>query len=358
VGAVPGDSHNPHNNSGTVRSLFDALERRGMLAARIDVALSPARRLAAGARTFAPSLRRWRQRFHREAYAAHSRICAARMAEIRVPFDFLLEPFRAFHPLGAPYVLFLDTTDRLRSQYASWTPFQEDELGFERERRLYAEAVHIFTMPTAPAESLVRDYGIPPERVTVVGAGANIDVPPAVPPNGRPPTVLFVGRDYRRKGGDRLVEAFNRVRRRVPDARLVVIGTAAAPAGPGIDVRGEVRDRDEVARLYAEAAVFCLPSRHEPTGMSLFEAMAHGLPCVGTTVGGIPEAVVDGETGLLVPPDDVDALADALVRLLEDPDYARRLGAAGRERIDRDLNWDRVVDRMAVVFDRVSGSPE
>jgi glycosyltransferase involved in cell wall biosynthesis len=357
VGAVLGDSYDPHNNSGTVRALFAALERRGMLAARLDVSMNPAQRAVAGLRTFHPRGSRWKQRFHRAAFAQHSRNCHHRLLRVPHPYDLVLQPFRAFQTQGARYALLLDTTDRLRKEWDSWTAFQEDELGYETERRLYREAAQIFTMPSAPAKSLVEDYGVPPERITVVGAGVNIDpLPPEATAQGDP-TILFIGRDYRRKGGDRLIEAFRAVRVRVPSARLVVVGTKEAPAEQGVEVLGEVLDRRRIARLYTSASVFCLPSRHEPTGMSLFEAMAHGLPCVGTTVGGIPEAVADGETGLLVPPDDSGNLADALIRLLEDPAYARRLGEAGRERVERELTWDRVIDRMTPALERVAASP-
>jgi glycosyltransferase involved in cell wall biosynthesis len=74
--------------------------------------------------------------------------------------------------------------------------------------------------------------------------------------------------------------------------------------------------------------------------------MAHELPCVVTSAGGLDEIVVDGETGLVVPPEDAAALAAALLRLLEDPDYAVRLGRNGRSRVEHHQNWDAVVERM------------
>jgi glycosyltransferase involved in cell wall biosynthesis len=74
--------------------------------------------------------------------------------------------------------------------------------------------------------------------------------------------------------------------------------------------------------------------------------MAFGLPCVVTTVGAFPELVLDGETGLLVPPGEVEPLADALSRLLHDPELGRQLGLAGRQRVENYLNWDSVVERM------------
>jgi glycosyltransferase involved in cell wall biosynthesis len=85
-------------------------------------------------------------------------------------------------------------------------------------------------------------------------------------------------------------------------------------------------------------------------GLSIMEAMAYGLPVVGTRVGGIAEAIQDGETGILVAPGQTELLRDALVRLLSDPQEAARMGRNGRKRIDREWNWDAVVERMLVAL--------
>src|SRR5207248_2118330 len=113
---------------------------------------------------------------------------------------------------------------------------------------------------------------------------------------------------------------------------------------------GRVFEAGELERLYAGARVFTLPSRYEPYGLVLVEAMAYGIPCVGTTVQSIPEILDHGRTGLLVPPGDPDALAEALLRLCRDDDLCRRLAAAGRERVARELTWDRVAARMAPIL--------
>jgi glycosyltransferase involved in cell wall biosynthesis len=89
------------------------------------------------------------------------------------------------------------------------------------------------------------------------------------------------------------------------------------------------------------ARVLCLPSRSESFGVALLEAGAYGLPVVASRVGGIPEIVTDGETGLLVPPEDPAALSDALERVLSDPERARRLGDNLRRRVVADFSWTR-----------------
>jgi phosphatidylinositol alpha-1,6-mannosyltransferase len=108
---------------------------------------------------------------------------------------------------------------------------------------------------------------------------------------------------------------------------------------------GEVPDR-ELARWYAAADVFALCSEErrgersvEGFGIVFLEASASGLPVVGTKAGGIPDAVADGETGLLVPPGDPDAVAHAIGRLLQDNELALRMGSAGRDRVLNQFNW-------------------
>jgi glycosyltransferase involved in cell wall biosynthesis len=161
-----------------------------------------------------------------------------------------------------------------------------------------------------------------------------------------------VGRQFHRKGGDLLVQAFRRVRERLPHARLLIAGPSAAPAhDPGTSFLGDLNKNDPagwaaLVAAYRSADVFCLPTRFEPFGIAFIEAMCFGLPCVGTDAWAVPEMVVDGETGFTIPVDDVDALTDRLLRLLSDPELARTMGRAGRIRAERYFTWQRVVERM------------
>src|SRR5262249_4412772 len=107
----------------------------------------------------------------------------------------------------------------------------------------------------------------------------------------------------------------------------------------------------ELARLYARAAVVACPSRREGFGVVCAEAMAHARPVVASAVGGLRDLVVDGETGILVPPGDVAALRAALERLLADAGLRRRLGEAGRERVRTLLSWDRVTEETLRAYE-------
>lgn len=174
---------------------------------------------------------------------------------------------------------------------------------------------------------LVREAGREPDAVFP----AYMDLAPflgPVAPLPESPTALFVGVLERYKAVDVLAEAWRDVAARVPGAtlRLVGSGTLAAPEGPGIEWKPRL-STEEVAAALDGATLLVLPSRSEGMGRVIVEAFCRGRAVIGSRVGGIPDLVTDGETGLLVPPGDAGALADALVRVLSDRGLAERLGA-------------------------------
>jgi glycosyltransferase involved in cell wall biosynthesis len=213
-------------------------------------------------------------------------------------------------------------------------------------------AAAIFTMSEFVRRSLRDDYGVDPARVHVVGAGPNVPPPTAEPAarRGRWPLVLFVGKAFAPKGGRELLDAFAAVRRAHPRARLAIVSQRCpAPLPEGATFHGPL-GRAALARLYARASVFVLPTLREAFGLSLLEAMGFALPVVATRLEAIPEIVVDGETGLLVPPGDAAALCRALSSLLDDPARARRMGAAGRARALSRYGWGRAAAEMLRVL--------
>ncbi|MDB5101543.1 MAG: glycosyl transferase family 1 [Cyanobacteria bacterium RYN_339] len=165
------------------------------------------------------------------------------------------------------------------------------------------------------------------------------------------PIVLYVGRLERRKGVEALIEAFGQVRAAHPEAVLVMAGFSTDTGPNGQALLGVLRNRlealgaldnvrfmghvayDALPRYYAGCDLFVAPSRYEPFGMIYLEAMACGKAVVGTSVGGVPEIIQHGRTGYLVPPDDPEALAQALRELLQYPSWRERMGEAAREHV-------------------------
>ena len=183
--------------------------------------------------------------------------------------------------------------------------------------------------------------------------------PPAPPPPpGAARTILFSGRLVREKGLHVLLAALARV---PPPWRLLVAGDGmdrprAERIAGRLGVAGRVSflgwlDRAAVARCHAEAAVVAVPSLWpEPFGIVGLEAMAYARPVVAFGVGGVPEWLADGETGHLVEPRDVTALADRIAALLADPVRAAAMGAAGRVRVEREFSAAAHVDRLLAVY--------
>ncbi len=178
------------------------------------------------------------------------------------------------------------------------------------------------------------------------------------------PLVVCVSRLVPRKGQDVLIRAMDRIRRSVSDAALLLVGggpyegrlrelAADAPAG-SVFFSGQVAE-DDLPRYYAVGDVFAMPCRTRLAGLEVegwgnvfIEAAACARPVVVGDSGGAREALVDGETGLLVDGADVEAVADAVATLLGDPALATRMGEAGRARVERAHRWSAIAERLAL----------
>ncbi|WP_031109827.1 glycogen synthase [Streptomyces sp. NRRL S-146] len=278
---------------------------------------------------------------------------------------------------GIPHVMTAHSLEPLR-------PWKAEQLGGGYELSSWAErtaieaADAVVAVSGAMREDILGCYpALDPERVHVVHNG--IDTTLYRPDRGTDalerigldrsrPYVLFVGRITRQKGVPHLLRA---VRDIDPAAQVVLC--AGAPDTPEIDQEfrelfgklSGVRDgvfwipkmlpRPEVIQLLTHAALFVCPSVYEPLGIVNLEAMACGTPVVASAVGGIPEVVDDGTTGLLVPSgDDFEAgLARAMDTVLGDPEAAGRMGEAGRERAVAEFGWDAVARRTVRLYEEI-----
>jgi starch synthase len=278
---------------------------------------------------------------------------------------------------GIPHVMTAHSLEPLR-------PWKAEQLGGGYELSSWAErtaieaADAVIAVSGAMREDILGCYpALDPDKVHVVHNG--IDTSLYRPDHGTDaldrigldrsrPYVLFVGRITRQKGVPHLLRA---VRDIDPAAQVVLC--AGAPDTPEIDQEfrelfGElsrVRDgvfwipkmlpRPEVIQLLTHAALFVCPSVYEPLGIVNLEAMACGTPVVASAVGGIPEVVDDGRTGLLVPAGDgfEAGLARAMDFVLSDPEAARRMGEAGRERAVGEFGWDAVARRTVRLYEEI-----
>lgn len=279
---------------------------------------------------------------------------------------------------GIPHVLTAHSLEPLR-------PWKEEQLGGGYrvsswvEQTSYEAATRIIAVSEGMRRDVLQAYpDVDPDRVDVVHNG--IDTAVYRPdPDPRPleglgitrPYVLFVGRITRQKG---IVHLIHAARRFDDGVQLVLcasspdtpeIGTETAEAVARLrEERGDDAvvwiqdqvDRPRLIALFSQALAFACPSIYEPLGIVNLEAMACETAVVASAVGGIPEVVVDGETGLLVPYDAAEprafehALGDAVNSLAADPERARRMGAAGRTRAVTHFSWDAIAEQTIAVY--------
>jgi glycogen synthase len=279
-------------------------------------------------------------------------------------------------------------------------PWKREQIGrgydlsnwIEQDALETADAVIAVSKSTR--EDILRLFNVDPARVHVIPNG--IDTNEYKPVN-RPdvltkygvdyngPYVLFIGRMTRQKGLRYLLEAADHI---APEAQIVFCaGESDTPdlqseleamverlkaRRPGVIWIPGMIDRAATIALYSHATVFCCPSIYEPFGIINLEAMACGTPVVGSGVGGIPEVVVDGATGIIVDPklsaepphDPIDpagfarALAEAINRIATNRDLAHRLGEAGRHRVIEHYSWESIAKQTLDLYKTLVKQPE
>jgi starch synthase len=293
---------------------------------------------------------------------------------------------------GIPHIITAHSLEPLR-------PWKAEQLGGGYavssfiERTAYDAAAAIVAVSDGMRSDILRSYPeLDPRKVRVIYNGIDVDAwHPTTDPellaslgvDASRPSVVFVGRITRQKGLPHLLRA---ARLLPPEVQLILC--AGAPDTPEIlaEVTGlvselqESRDgvvwidrmlsRHELCTVLTAATVFVCPSVYEPLGIVNLEAMACGAAVVGTATGGIPEVVVDGVTGRLVPIDQADDgtgtpndperfaadLAAALTEVALDPERADAYGRAGRERAAREFSWDTIAAQTAALYAEVTGS--
>ena len=302
--------------------------------------------------TYGPSVLKNRSQLHAFFFMTPlmfrrlSSAIAGIFAPLAHEFDFSIQTQGMFSGRipGRPHLIYTDYTfmDNLNEPKPDQRLFRSPAY-LRQEAALFQQADGIATTSAFVERTLVDRYKCDPNRVRTVHIGANVDIVPSETTMARYAAhhVLFVGVEWERKGGPALVEAFSEVARAYPDARLTIVGCSPLVSHPQITVVGK-EPRDRVASYFEAASVFCMPSVVEPLGIAAIEASLFRLPVIATRVPGFFETVTDGQTGILVPPNDPAALAAAMRLLFENPALGQRMGLAGFERNRARFDWNRV----------------
>jgi len=368
--------------SGVTASLVAALERQGHVVACRRPSLRPlgmlrmAHVLAMGTEaiadygtTFFRYLRRTAAANRAYALAADRVINGLPAVDAVIQVGANHAPYWQLRRQGTLYTALTDHTNLLSKQLPDFgvrfhqSATKESWNDIERSNLLRHD--HIFVMGSHVKRSMVVDYQVPADRVSVVGAGPNADVD--IDRDGREKDyggqqVLFVGLDPERKGLPALKAAFRKVRKAVPGSTLHIVGTKGADEANVIH-HGEVRGA-RLRDLFYDAQLFVMPSLREPFGIAFIEAMWSRAVCIGPAIEAVPEIIEDGVTGRLVRPNDVDAIANSIIQLLGNPALLRTYADNAYERASRKWSWDRVatlitteLDRLRPGLPRMKGAP-
>jgi len=226
-------------------------------------------------------------------------------------------------------------------------------------RRTFNSAARLVTWCDWAKDSLVADYGIDAGKVEVIPPGVDVDKwKSAHEVEAKLPVrLLFVGGDFRRKGGETVLDAFCKSLANECELDIITREQVNTRGMPGVRVHhGLGPNAPELMDLYARADIFVFPTQADVLPLAIMEAMASGLPVITTEVGGLREQVEDGVTGFVVPLSDANALATATLRLVRDPALRKVMSLAARraaeEKYNAALNYQRLLDVCKQSVDR------
>ncbi|MEK7269557.1 MAG: glycogen synthase [Planctomycetota bacterium] len=275
--------------------------------------------------------------------------------------------FMAQTLFGIPFVATCHSLEPLR-------PWKEHQLGRGYQLSTFVETLgitqadRIVAVSKVMKDDILKCFKVAPEKIDVIHNGIDLDVwqrrpldPELKAKYGiKDDYILFIGRPTPQKGMEHLLAAADKI------PVQIVLGAVGADTKeyedrmieeakkkPNIVWIHELLKENEYSQLYSAAKVFVCPSVYEPFGIINLEAMACGTPVVASEVGGIPEVVVPGETGFLVPPAQPEAIAECVNRLLKDPATARRYGDNGRKRVEAKFSWSYIARQTKAMYENL-----
>ena len=367
VGFLAGSMENQPDMLAKYGHFFESIAAHFELLRVFDVSLKGYDRWMNIATSFDLNMRKWKERSFKnvQAFKRRSLNASNYLSAYEGAYDYALQ-------IGVLYeiktknrtLIYTDYTSALSASRpdSGRSPFTPKELAawLKLERSAYQNARHIFVRSQLVKKSMVDSYGIPETKISAVGGGLNFELPSSIRPESevyKQPTILFIGKDFYRKGGDIMLKAFDMLKQQVPDAKLLMLTADPIADGyplAGVEMIAPTWERAEIEALYRQASLFVLPSRLETWGDVLLEAMAFELPCIGVTGQSMEDIILGGETGFVVAPEDPAALSQAMCQVLTEPEKAASFGKNGRQRVENEFTWNSVVVRIKNVLSTIN----
>ena len=281
-----------------------------------------------------------------QTFIEKSRWIERQIRQLRDQPDFVLHVFSMYSPFwdqfDIPYGMYLDYTMTLvHKNWAPWAPFATPEKlsdWLSCERLAYERAAYLFTMSRLVKSSLVDDYGISPEKITVVGSFPNRHTIYKGEKKFGSKQILFNGAEFERKGGDLVLEAFKLVKQALPEAKLVVIGTKLKATAAGVDYLGRITSLEDMRQLFLKSDLLLAPGRCDPFPSFVIEAMNYGVPCIVSGNDGMPEIVDHGINGLVIDPATPEVIAEKIINLMGDLPTLTSMSHQARQKVKTQLN--------------------
>jgi glycosyltransferase involved in cell wall biosynthesis len=267
-------------------------------------------------------------------------------------------PYYIYQDLSIDFLINCQKTNPEAFKYSGFQNALLEDLEKRREKQIsiYKDASGIFTMSNFLANHLVEYTKLPKEKVHFVGGGINLDLANIKPIEKENNKILFVGRDFYRKGGDLVCEAFKILKNKyLPNVQLYIAG---APK----KIKNEYKDyndiyflgdlkRQELSKYFNMCDIFCMPSRFEAYGIVFIEALTYGLPCIGRNSFAMKEFIENGKTGYLIENDDLEELAGKMKDLLENNKIKNNVKNRF-EYYKNNYSWNSVADRVFDVIEK------
>lgn len=342
-----GDPRDARTWSGTPRNLILALEEAGCCVTGVDLQLPQViRRLLKGLSLgMGMGSDYMRMRATRRIVTARHRL-KSHQPKPTIHMGTLTIPVGSTRTGGGPHYIFIDSTFHLLSnnEFTGYDVLQKSRFD-ALERWSFHSAKHLFAISEYVREDLIGHYGVPPERITVVGTGRGKITPYFGTKEYKDGTVLFVAKErFEEKGGRLLLDAFQKLTSVHPKVKLIMVCErkyqALVESVPNAVFKTSL-PWEELESLFHQAALFAMPALHEPWGLVYLEALASRCAVLGLERNALAEITGGGKHGFLVRHATPAAIADALISAFSDAEKLRSMAAAGQEHCLSTYSWAR-----------------
>ena len=288
-----------------------------------------------------------------KAFMSKSQRAEQEIRQLKYTPDLVFHLFGTYSPFWSkseiPYVTYLDYTLALAEKnWSGWATFnnnKERESWFECESQGYKGAKGIFCMSHVVKKSLIQDYGIESEKISVVGSSGDFLEPYAGNKNFGSKQLLFNGSDFQRKGGDLVLAAFKQVKKAIPQAKLVILGKKLIVSENGVENPGYISG-SELQNIFLNTDLVVAPANCDPFPRFVMEAMNYGIPCIVSAKDGMSEIVDHEVNGIAIEQPTPDMLANHIIHLLSKPAALESLSQGARQKIKTKLNWNNVATQI------------